>query len=238
MNLVPTELNQRLASAVRYSVDSDRFYISGKTGFWRLVGAGLLIFGIGASVGAGCFGYSYVSDRTYNLTNFSSALSTALGDVQLKATAEGTVQLEPREIALAQGQTVSLDNSSKLILDPAARVRADGEITIQGPSVSTPPTGPNRTAAPIPNISNFTVFKAVKFDKGVVQTGWIFLTSAQKIPTQQYCYYAEGSSETPGRNVSLDIGLDEKLEAPKIVPKDFDVAEAFSKCVWFKRDSP
>lgn len=232
MNIVPTELNQRLANAVRYSVDSDRFYIGGKSGFWRLVGVGLIVFGLGASIGAACFGYSYVSDKTYNQKEFSSALSKALGDVQLKASAEGTVKLDTREITLAQGQAISLDASSRLMLDPTARVRADGEITVQGPIVSAA-QGPNRPAAPIPNIANFTVFKGVVFDKGFVQTGWIFLTSAQKTPHQQYCYYAEGSSDTPGRNVSIDIGLDEKPLAPK-TPQDFDLAAAFDHCVWFK----
>jgi hypothetical protein len=120
-------------------------------------------------------------------------------------------------------------------LDPAARVLVDGEITVQGPSISVPQALPSRSPSSIPTIVNFTVFKSVPFDKGTVQTGWIFLTIAQRSPTRQYCYYTEGS-DTPGRNVMLDIGSDEKLDTPKTLPNSFDLVAAFSKCVWFKSE--
>jgi hypothetical protein len=32
------------------------------------------------------------------------------------------------------------------------------------------------------------------------------------------------------------IGNDEKIETPKTPIKAFDIATAFSKCVWFKKD--
>jgi hypothetical protein len=81
---------------------------------------------------------------------------------------------------------------------------------------------------------NFTVFKSVPFDKGTVMTGWTFLTSAQRSPTAQFCYYTEESDFTPGRHMMLDIGTDEKLQPPKTVPNGFDLDGAFSKCVWFR----
>jgi hypothetical protein len=235
MKLIPNKLNQRLANAVRYSVAADRFYIAGKAGFWRLVGVGLIGLGVGAAVGIGFYGYSFVSRSSENLNSLSSAFSKALSEVRLRATAEGTVQLEPREIVLAQGQTISLDPNSRLLLDPSAKVLADGEIKIQGPSISLPPATPSRSASTIPTITNFTVFKSVPFDKGTVQTGWIFLTSAQRSPTDQYCYYTE-ASDTPGRNVMLDIGTNEKMEKPKILPNSFDVVAAFRNCVWFRAE--
>ena len=61
MRLIPTELNHRLAGAVRYSVSADRFYIAGKAGFWRLVGVGLVAFAIGSALGLGFYGFSYVT---------------------------------------------------------------------------------------------------------------------------------------------------------------------------------
>jgi hypothetical protein len=63
-------------------------------------------------------------------------------------------------------------------------------------------------------------------------TGWIFLTSAQRSPTNQYCYYTE-DAETPGLNVSFDLGEDNIPKTPKTTPKAFDVAAAFGRCVWF-----
>jgi hypothetical protein len=233
MNLIPTELNQRLSDWVRNRVAADASLISGRVHFWRLVGLGLIAFGVGAASGIVFYGYSYISRNSENLNSLSSTFSKSLSEVRLRATAEGTVQLEPREVALAQGQTISLDGNSRLHLDPLAKVLADGEITVQGPSISLPQSVPSRSASSIPTIVNFTVFKSVPFDKGTVQTGWMFLTSAQRSPTQQYCYYTE-ASDTPGRNVMLDIGTDEKLETPKTLPNSFDLVAAFSKCVWFK----
>lgn len=236
MNLIPSELNRRLGDAVRYSVAADRFYIGGKAGFWRLVGIGVIMFGLGAATGFSFYGYSFVSRNSDNSRILASAFSKALADVKLKAIAAGTVHLEPREIALAQNQTISLDSSSRLLLDSSATVRADGEITIEGPTISSPQTTTHLTPLP-PSIANFTVFKAFPFNKGTVQTGWIFLTSAQRSPTQQYCYYTE-AADAPGRNVMLDIGLDGKLETPKTLPTGFDLASAFSRCIWFKDDGP
>jgi hypothetical protein len=106
MNVVPTALNQRLSEIVRNSVAADAFYISGKTRFWRLVGIGLIGFGLGGAVGLGCYGYSFVVGESDHQHVLSSVLSKALSDVQLQATATGTVQLQANEITLAKNQTV------------------------------------------------------------------------------------------------------------------------------------
>jgi len=111
VNLIPTELNQRLGKAVRYSVAADRFYISGKAAFWRLVGLGLIAFGVGAAVGIAFYGYSYITRSEENLSSLSSAFARALSEVQLHATAQGSVQIQPTELTLAKGQTVSLDSN-------------------------------------------------------------------------------------------------------------------------------
>jgi hypothetical protein len=235
MNLIPTELNQRLASAVRYSVSADRFYISGKAGFWRLVGLGLVTFAIGVAVGLGFYGYSYITRNSDALNVLSSTFSKALAEVQLRAVAEGTVQLEPNEILLAKDQTVSLDPNARVLLDPAAKVRADGELQVQAPSISPLDVAPSRRANTTATITDFTVFKKVDFENGEVWTGWKFLTSAQKLPTNQYCYYTEkieGSQFEP----VVYIGQDGVLDPPKQQPKGFDINAAFKKCVWFGRE--
>jgi len=237
VNLVPTELNRQLATAVQYSVAADRFYITGKAGFWRLVGLGVLAFGIGAAVGIGFYGYSQVTRNSSSMDILSSAFSKALSEAHLRATAGGTVQIEPRELQLAKGQTISLDSNSRIFLDPKATVIADGEINVLTPSVSIPQSTTGRPTARIPAITNFTVFKSVPYEKGDVLTGWKFLTSAQKFPTSQYCYYTEKSDTSPLEPV-VYIGVDEKLTRPKQLPNDFDINAAFNRCVWFNRDAP
>jgi hypothetical protein len=122
-----------------------------------------------------------------------------------------------------------------VLLDPTAKVRADGEIQVQIPSVSALDSTTPRRAATTPMITNFTVFKEVDFDKGQVVTGWKFLTSAQKFPTTQYCYYTEKLEASLFEPV-VDIGRNEDLDPPKQLPQGFDIAAAFKKCVWFKRE--
>jgi hypothetical protein len=236
MNLIPTDLNQRLANAVRYSVAADRSYIAGKSGFWRCVGVGFIGLGLGAAVGLGFLGYSYVTRNSDNMSILSSTFAKALSEVRLRATAEGTVQLEPHEIYLAKGQTVSFDNNSRVLLDPTAKVIANGELTVQAPSISVPQQTSQKPASQIPVITNFTVFKRVPFEKGGVYTGWVFLTSVQKYPTEQYCYYTE-SSELSGVDAVVYVGKDQKPEAAVQPPQDFDMMAAFDRCVWFKGEN-
>jgi hypothetical protein len=222
-------------------VAADRFYITAKAGFWRLVGLGFVSCGLGAALGFGFYGYSYVTRNSENFGVFSSTFSKALMDVHLRATAEGTVELQPRVLSLADGQTVSIDPNSRVLLDPTAKVLADGVLQVQAPSISMPRSSTPQTAASrVPTITNFEVFKSVAFDKGTVMTGWKFLTSVQRAPTHQHCYYTYYSQnfETPGLNIDLDIGIDGRRETPKAKPKEFDMEAAFNRCVWFKSESP
>jgi hypothetical protein len=236
VNLLPTTLNQRLSKIVQYRIAADRLYIAGKSRFWRLVGIGLIGFGLGGAVGLGCYGYSFVARESDHQRILASALSKALSDAQLKATATGTVQLQPSELVLAKGQTVSLDSRSRVLLDPASKVLADGELRIQAPSISAPQTDSTKSVPRPSTITNFTVFKTVPFDKGAVQTGWVFLTSTQRAPTRQYCHYTESSSDTPGLDVTLSLGDDQKMDT-LMKPAGFDIEAAFNKCVWFKGDA-
>jgi hypothetical protein len=232
MNILPTELNRRLSECVRNRIAGENSLIAGRIHFWRFVGLGLAAFGIGTAVGISFYGYAFVTKNTDNMNSVASTLSKALADIQLHATAEGTVQIEPREIALAKGQTISLAQNSRVLLEPGSRVLADGEVRVER-IVSAPSPNTRRPVAAAPVIIDFTVFKSVPFDKGTVMTGWRFETSTQKAPVSQYCYYTE-DAQMPGVSVTLDIGKNEELESPKTLPKNFDLAAAFNRCVWFR----
>jgi hypothetical protein len=237
MNLESTKLNLQLADLVRSKSSADQFLISGRSGFWRAIGIGFLGFGIGSALGLAFFGYSFVTRTTDNSELLSKAIIKALGSVQLHGVSEGTVKLESHEIRLAKGQTIAIDSNSRLKLDPSAKVLADGELKVQAPTISVPQNTSVRNATATPAITNFTVFKSVPFQKGAILTGWIFLTSAQRVPTSQYCYYNE-NADSSDISVRVNIGNDEKIETPKTPIKAFDIATAFSKCVWFKKDQP
>ena len=236
VDTISTEANRRLSELIQNRATADAWHVGGRIQFWRLTGIGLVALGIGAAIGIGCYGYSYVTRSGTNLIHLSQVLAQTLSHAELRGTAEGTVRLEPREVALAKGQTISLDPASRLRLDPGARVFADGEIRIQAPSVST--LSPNAQArSTSPTITNFTVFKRVLHEKGAVMTGWMFLTSAQKLPTEEYCYYTE-DTKTPGLNVVLNLGVNGRLDSPRPPSNDFDIMAAFSKCVWFRNVIP
>src|SRR6266545_6798124 len=231
MNILPIELNRRLSECVRSRVASENSVIAGRIHFWRFVGLGLAAFGIGAAVGISFYGYAFVTKNTDNMNSLASALSKALSEIQLHAIAEGTVQIEPREIALAKGQTIALAQNSRVLLEPGAKVVADGQIRVERIVYAAPSSNARRTPAATPAIIDFTVFKSVPFDKGTVMTGWKFETSTQKFPVEQYCYYTE-DAQVPGVSVSLDIGRNEELQSPRTLPKNFDLAAAFNRCVW------
>jgi hypothetical protein len=234
MNIVQTELNERLAKSVRSRISAERFYIFGKIAFWWLVGVGLICFGIGSSVGFGFYGYSHILKHTGELNALAAVLSQSLSKIHLRATAEGTVQLEPHQVAFAEGQTVSLEHDTRVGIDRSSTITANGEIKIELPSVSTPPVnGTHAASSKLPLITNFTVFKSVPFGKGTVMTGWVFLSSAQTSPTHQYCYYT-ASLETPGFDISIDIGDDGELDTPKTLPNGFDINAAFDRCTWYR----
>jgi hypothetical protein len=237
MNLMPSRLNEALAASVQSKLAAEKFHISGKSGFWRAIGVGLIGLGSGSAIGLGFYGYSFVTRNDNNLAVLSAAFSKALSEVQLRGSADGTVKFEPHEIALSKGQTITFDPTSRLQLDPSAKVTADGDLRIQIPNISAPPSGSPRARGIVPTITNFTIFKSVPFEKGSVQTGWNFLTSAQRSPTTQYCYYQE-SGDNPDVSVRIEVGVDQKLQPSKGLSKSFDIAAAFDKCVWFKKDAP
>jgi hypothetical protein len=232
---IPTPLNRSLAEALSNRMSAEMSVISGRAAFWKAIGIGALGFGIGTAIGIGFYGYSFVTRTSGQMAILSSAFQKTLSTVELHGTAEGKVELTSPELTLAKGATVSFDSSSRLSLDPAAKVVADGEIRIQAPAISVPRTPTPKSATQIKTIANFTVFKSVSFEQGNVVTGWTFLTSAQESPTQQYCYYNE-KEENSDLAIRIDLATDGIPEAPKTVPKAFDIAMASAKCVWFKKD--
>lgn len=235
MEQIPTPLNRSLAEALSNRMSAELSVVSGRSGFWKAIGVGVLGFGIGTATGIGFYGYSFVSRTSGQMEIFSSALQKALSTVEIHGTADGKIEITSPELTLAKGATVSLDSSSRLSLDASAKVVADGEIRIQTPAISTPRTPTPKNAAQTKTIANFTVFKSVPFEQGNVLTGWIFLTSAQESPTQQYCYYNE-KGDNSDLAIRIDLATDGVPEVNKTAPKAFDAIAALAKCVWFKKE--
>src|SRR5258708_7948472 len=161
MEPIPTPLNRSLAEALLNRMSAELSVVSGRSAFWKAVGIGVLGFGIGTAIGIGFYGYSFVTRTSGQMEIFSSAFQKALSNVELHGTADGKVEVTSPELALAKGATVSFDSSSRLLLDPAAKVLADGEIRVQVPAISAPRTPTPKNAAQTKTIANFTDFKSV-----------------------------------------------------------------------------
>jgi hypothetical protein len=86
-------------------------------------------------------------------------------------------------------------------------------------------------------ITNFTVFKKVKFGAGEVQTAWQYKDGDQQRPSNQYCGYAQvtnnGASQT-----NVDIGINGHITLPNPSPfPAVDLAAAYTQCVWWANDA-
>jgi hypothetical protein len=237
LSVPATEFNKRLSKPLENSSFANEICITSQTVFWRLVGLGIVALGLGAAVGLACIGYAYIARNSVNVTALSEITAKALGQTKFTGVAEGTVQIEPHEISLATGQMISFDPSSTVLLDPKSIVKADGQIELQAPSISTPQGSTSNTNKQIPTITNCTVFKRVPYQNGAVMTGWNFLTSNQPSPSDEYCYYSL-SGDKSNYSLSIDIAHNRELLFPKTVPQGFDVLAAFNKCVWFKGANP
>jgi hypothetical protein len=234
MEQIPSPLNRNLAEVLSNRISAELSVVSGRAAFWRAVGIGFLGFGLGAAIGIGCYGYSFVTRTSGQMEAFSSALQKALSTVDLRGIADGKVEVASPELTLAKGASITFDSSSHLLLDPTAKVVADGEIRVQLPAISLPRAPTPKSAAQIKTIANFTVFKSVPFEQGDVLTGWEFLTSAQESPTEQYCYYNE-RAENSDLAIRIELATDGVPEPLKTVPKAFDAGAALTKCVWFRK---
>ena len=209
--------------------------VSGRAGFWKAIGVGVLGFGIGTAIGIGFYGYSFVTRTSSQMEVFSVAFNKALSSVELHGTADGKVEVTSPELKLAKDAIVTFDSESRLLLDPSAKVAADGEIRVQVPAISMPRTPTPKNASQAKTIANFTVFKSVLFEQGSILTGWTFLTSAQESPTVQYCYYSE-KGENSDLALRIELATDGVPDANKAAPKAFDINAALARCVWFKKD--
>jgi hypothetical protein len=177
-----------------------------KVGFWRFIGIGFVGLGLGAAFGLD-FWIPYITRNSDNMNVLSSAFLRRF-EVRLRATAEGTVKLESMKFTLQKDKqfrwTIIL-----VFFGPGAKVIANGELTVRAPSFL-----PQETSQrPHQRFRNYKLYgvQKVPFEKGVVWTGWKFLMSVQKYPTDQYCYYLEGSKQSIAEAI-VSVGKDQKLE--------------------------
>ncbi|MET4374802.1 hypothetical protein ABIA99_007534 [Bradyrhizobium sp. LB12.1] len=236
MKILSSRLNANLANSLDGRISAELKYIAGQSFFRKSIGVGLAGLCGGLAVAAAFVGYSYVADSRTTADKIAAAISKSLSQVELRGQAVGNIDIHPSEIRLAPDQKVALSQDSRLKLDPSAKVKAEGSMRIQLPTISAMSAQSTPKIAPKAQpITNYTIFKSVPFQTGTVSTGWRFLTSTQKEPTSQYCYFTE-RGDSSDVSFKIDIGDDGIMTKDKVPPK-FDLTSAFARCVWFRKDA-
>jgi hypothetical protein len=242
INIQPTPEHQALASAVNARMAADSRIVNAKAALLRLAGVGAVMALTGVGAAAAMFGYSFIKDERSSADKIADSLVRALDRTTLKTSGEvrmatdARVKLDSETLKLEPGATVRVDGPLKL--EPEATVKLDPKATVKV-------TGGGETARPTdrqlqpdakppsggPAVTNFTIFKSVKFGQGSVVTGWKFSTNEQAAPSEQYCYFTESTGTgNEQRTVNLaNNGV--TLPAPR--SQSFDAGQAAMSCIWF-----
>jgi hypothetical protein len=239
MEAANTQPNRALAQAVNSRITADAVMLKAKSTVWRLTGVGAMCALIGLGMGAGFFGYSYIHDPRTSAQKMAQAFAEAIE----KSTLRGEVKLDPQatvkldanggQMKVESTGTVRLDASGTVVrLDPNAVVNVRG----LAPEVPRPPdhqTNPN-TAPSLPRgnvVTDYTVFKTVKYGNGEVVTGWKFTSNEEVSPRHEYCYY--GESIRDGVGAQFTLARNGQLDLKGGSPPNVDRTSAAAYCVWF-----
>jgi len=193
----------------------------------RGLGIGALLLLAGVGLGAALYGYSYATDQRAAMNKLSASIADALNKVTLKA--DGTVKLADGTVKLdGTGSTVRLDTTGSTVRLDTSGLASEMRPT---PQQMQPDARPPSDAKPV---TNYTIFKIVKFGQGNVFTNWNFRSSNDPAPWQQYCYYMQGSTDDSHAATKYDIAWDRVLVAPgPNFPVGVDIQQAFNNCVWW-----
>ncbi len=217
-----TPPNAALAATVRERLKTEAARIKATNAFWWLAGLGVCMLLLGIGLGAMAFGYSYVTDQRAAAGNVADAIVTALNRSTIKT--EGVVKLTD------DGNTVKLATSEPLRLDTkGATVQLDTTSASIRPTEEQlrPQAVPQSGATPV---TDFTVFKAVAWEKGIVVTGWDYDSNEDKMPKRQFCYYTTdtGNGIATRYTIARDGVFDHRAST-----YPFDAQQAFLNCTWF-----
>ena len=222
--------NRLIATAVRTSLRGQTILSSSKSTFYKAVGVGAFLSLLGIGTGLAFYGYSRVSGASTNLETITSAITRSLQSTKLNVVSTGQVALTNAQVAVKDGQSVSLEPGAKVAVLQKEPFKVEGSVKVEAAAPGQGSTASSQNAqAKI--LTNFTVFKSVPFGEGVVVTGWNFFTSEQAEPSLQYCYYTKKlSDDTSG---SIFIATD-RVPLQQTTIRHFDAQSALDKCVWFE----
>jgi hypothetical protein len=200
---------------------------------WLCGGAAISLLLTGLGVAAALYGYSYMLSVKPAAEQTAKALVEALGRTELKTVVSGTMSLSPdSELKLASGQTVKLNEGATVKLDPKSSVRVVGDLNVEFPQPSKQQLQVDATSGSneLP-ITDYTIFKSVKFGSGYVVSGWNYELSDTMRPKLQYCYYGQSIDE--GLSTNHYIAIDgSPLKPSQLMKLSFNFDGALANCIW------
>jgi len=211
-----------LYAASEKEIRANARLINAKATQRKLLGGGGAAVMIGTAVWLSCQGYSSVVEKKAIAQEQATELYlAALSRATIKA--EGTLKV-------ADGGEVALKAGGQVRIDPDSVVRVTSTVPADMPRSS--PEQVRRDDSKAGVVTNFTVFKTVKFGAGEVHTGWQYKDSNQQRPSFQYCYVQFTSNGATATHV--DIGSNGHIQLPNPSPfPGVDLVAAFAQCQWW-----
>ena len=227
-----TAINTRLADELRY--------ISSQVWLTRLIGLGSFFILVGIVFYIGCLGYKNIR-KVDDEKIVSKSVKDALDGFVLKATTDGSLAIENPTVMLLPNQTVAISDASTVRIAEGETVTVNGNVSVAIPlqnqnSNVLATSGSASQKAVQTNAPYFTVFKSMPYKSGLIFTGWKFLTTEQKAPTSQYCYYSE-TDQYSDTTASFEFAQEGSLKDKLSPPSNINIADAFDLCIWFSKSS-
>jgi hypothetical protein len=203
----------------------------GKSAFWYLLGGGVGGGALLAGAGMLCGGYSYITGNEVIARQVAESVKAVLDTTTIHGT-----------VTLADGGEVALAKGGQIRIDPDSFLRVSGTVSAdmprQLPEQIRQDERPATQAAGV--VTNFTVFKKVKFGAGEVNTGWEYKEGDQRRPSSQYCQYGEFTGSSGTAQINVDIGLNGHIALPNPSPfPAVNLRAAYEAgCIWANDAAP
>ena len=216
-----------LADATISRLKADARFESTRANLFRLGGYSIFVVCLGLGCSAAFLGYSSIKKAQSSSYEIAKILSAPINSTAV--TVKGEVKLGSDAIvALKPDTTVRLDPTAATKLEPGGTVEMKDTRLRFDPFT-------NR-AQPISGksvVTNYTVFKEVKYAKGAVMTAWTFASNDHMTPTRQRCYYVEPADQASA-SILTELAVNGQMVRHAQPPR-IDITAASTNCVWFER---
>jgi hypothetical protein len=220
-----TTENRDLAHAAIAHLKAEARMRSTRASLFRVGGYSIFVVCLGLGCSLAFLGYSSIKEAQSTSNEIARILSTATNNASVKV--RGEVRLPPgANASLKPGSTVSLDSTASVKVGPGETVAVEDTRPRFDPFT-------NR-AQPISGasvVTNYTLFKEVKYTKGAVITAWSFASNEHTTPTHQRCYYIEHGDQASA-SIVTELAVNGQM-VPHAQHPQIDTKTAATNCVWF-----